>query len=120
MRRTSIAVLTAVCLALTACTSSGDSDDKPSSDSTAASAAASPTATVDAAAARQACVEAWAETIASRPADSDEDVEPTACKGLPSSDYNDMYFEGLQQANKQAREAFDACTNDPEKCTTAP
>ncbi|WP_330349592.1 hypothetical protein [Streptomyces sp. NBC_00582] len=119
MRRTSIAILATACLALAACSASGDSDDKPKAP---ASSATSSAPTLSAAEARQACVEAWAETIASRPddfnAETDEDVEPSACKGLPEGDYTDMYFEGLQQANKQGREDLQACIDDPASCPT--
>ncbi|MET9099959.1 hypothetical protein [Streptomyces antibioticus] len=118
MRRTTIAALAIACLTLTACTATEPTDNKPTP---AASTTTASVPAADPAQARQACVDAWADTIAARPADwddeTDEDPEPTACKGLPADDYTDMYFEGLQQANQQAREAFDACTDDPTTCT---
>ncbi|MFI7137208.1 hypothetical protein ACIBQ5_05395 [Streptomyces massasporeus] len=88
--------------ALTASCSSGGDSDKPASPAPTVTA----TKTVDPAAARKACVDAWADVIASRPEDWDpetgEDPEPSECAGLPADDYTDMYMEGLSAANRRA------------------
>jgi hypothetical protein len=109
-RTTTAAITAALLLAtLTACGSSDDTGktDKPSATATATATA---TQTIDAAAARQACVNAWADTISNRPEnfdpDTDNDAEPEACKGLPEDDWTDRYMEGLQESNQRGRDAL--------------
>ncbi|MGC4912715.1 hypothetical protein [Streptomyces albogriseolus] len=101
--------LAAALLALTALTtgcSNGSSNDKPA----ATTSAPAPSPTVDPAEARQACVDAWAETISDRPADfdpeTDTDAEPSECMGLPEDEWTDRYMEGLEQSNQAGRDAL--------------
>ncbi|MFE2046649.1 hypothetical protein ACFXAZ_38210, partial [Streptomyces sp. NPDC059477] len=72
---------------------------------------------------RQACVDAWAETISNRPAgfdpDTDSDAEPDACAGIPGDDWLDAYTDGLQQSNETGRNEIDECLEDP-SCTSIP
>lgn len=101
MRRTAVALLAAVTLALAGCSGGGDADPGPTATRTVT---ATPTPSVDAAAARAACVDAWAVVIGSRSDDfdpeTDEDVEPVECQGL-SGESTDMYMEGLSKANQK-------------------
>jgi hypothetical protein len=107
---TCLALLTLA--ALTASCSSGGDSDKP------ASPAPTVTKTVDQAAARKACVDAWADLL-----QGDEEVgiddEPSDCDGLPEGDRMDRYFEGLQQRNKANRDEVSECLDDP-TCTSVP
>ncbi|WP_073947640.1 hypothetical protein [Streptomyces kebangsaanensis] len=100
--------LAAVLLALAALTAACGSDNKPSKP--AATSVATSAAAVDTAEARQACVDAWAETISNRPADfnpdTDSDTEPNECKGLPEGDWTDRYMDGLTQSNQDGRDAL--------------
>ncbi|MFD8845475.1 hypothetical protein [Streptomyces pseudogriseolus] len=110
---------TAACaalLALAALTAGcGSSDDKPSEPE---QPAATVTKTVDTAAARAACVDAWAELL-----QGDEDLdpadEPSACQGLPEDDRLDRYMDGLAQRNQANRDEVEACLDDP-SCTSVP
>jgi len=98
--------LAATLLALAALTAGCSSDSSDSSDDKPAAATTAPqsSTTVDPAEARQACVDAWADTISNRPADfdpeADTDTEPAACEGLPEDEWTDRYMEGLEQSNK--------------------
>ncbi|MER7806154.1 hypothetical protein [Streptomyces sp900116325] len=105
-RITAAALVAAGLLAtLTACGSSDDSDGKPTPTVTATA-----TRTVDSAAARQGCVDAWADTISNRPSDfdpdTDTDPEPAECKGLPEDDWTDRYMEGLHASNQRGIDAL--------------
>jgi ABC-type glycerol-3-phosphate transport system substrate-binding protein len=121
MRRTTIALLATTALTLTACSASSDTDQPKTT--TTVTATATKTPQLSTAQQRQACVDAWAETIGSRPADFDPDVdtdtEPTECAGLPEGDYTDMYMEGLQQQNQAGRDDAEDCLSDP-TCTSLP
>ncbi|MFF8034903.1 hypothetical protein [Streptomyces sp. NPDC016626] len=102
--RTTIATALLALAALTAGCSSDSSDDKP------AATTSTPAPTADPAEARQACVDAWAETISNRPADfdpeADSDIEPAECEGLPEDEWTDRYMEGLAQSNQAGRDAL--------------
>jgi len=98
-----------VLLALAALTA-GCSSDEPAKPAPTATV----TKTVDQAAARQACVDAWAETIYNRPADADdtyEDPEPAECAGLPEEDATDRYMDGLTKANRRSVDDWNAETD---------
>lgn len=111
MRRTATALLAACALTLAGCSSSGHSD-KPSPAVT-----VTKTPKLSADAQKQACVEAWAKVLHDN-ADADQELdEPAECAGV--SDHYGMYFDGMQQRNRENREAFDACTDDP-TCTELP
>ncbi|MFE9923285.1 hypothetical protein ACFYQA_17370 [Streptomyces sp. NPDC005774] len=92
---------TAVLLALAALTagcSSDSSNDKPSEPTVTA------TQTVDTAAARQACVDAWAELLQGDEQASAED-EPDVCEQVPGQSA-EMYMDALQQRNQANRDAL--------------
>ncbi|MGW8851755.1 hypothetical protein ACWGNE_28775 [Streptomyces xiamenensis] len=109
-RGAACAALLALAALTTGC-SSGSSDDKPQPTVTA-------TKTVDQAAARKACVTAWADLIKDSP-DAGMDEEPSPCQGLPEGDRIDRYMEGLQQLNRANRDELQDCLDDP-TCTEAP
>jgi len=44
-------------------------------------------------------------------------ASPSECEGLPGQAA--LYFEALKRRNEEARESFDACTDDP-TCTEWP
>ncbi|MFZ4143374.1 hypothetical protein ACOZDZ_21980 [Streptomyces griseoincarnatus] len=104
--RTTLAATLLALAALTASCSSDSSDTKPA----ATTSAPAPSATADPAQARQACVDAWAETISNRHSDfdpeSDTDTEPAECKGLPEDEWTGRYMDGLQQSNQAGRDAL--------------
>ncbi|MFG2515978.1 hypothetical protein [Streptomyces sp. NPDC048584] len=104
--RTTLAAVLLALAALTAGCSSDSSSDTPA----ATTSAPPPSLTVDPAEARQACVDAWAETISNRPddfnAEADTDTEPAECDGLPQDEWTDRYMDGLQQANQAGRDAL--------------
>ncbi|MGA5076239.1 hypothetical protein ACPC37_01230 [Streptomyces griseoincarnatus] len=110
--RTTLAATLLTLAALTASCSSDSSDDKPA----ATTSASAPSATADPAEARQACVDAWAETISNRPSDfnaeTDTDTEPAECEGLPEDEWTDRYMDGLQQANQSGRDALQDLIDD--------
>ncbi|MEV8354635.1 hypothetical protein ACFVTT_38605 [Streptomyces niveus] len=117
MRTTHAAAITAaLLLALTGC--SGDSEPTPAKTVT-----VTKTPELSAEEARAACVDAWADTISSRPADWDpetgDDPEPAACAGLPEDDWTDRYMDGLHQSNKANIDRLDDCLDDP-TCTSFP
>ncbi|MER7738878.1 hypothetical protein ABTX34_11225 [Streptomyces sp. NPDC096538] len=111
-RATACAALLALA-ALTGCSSG--SDDKPEQPE---QPAATVTKTLDTAAARKACVDAWAELL-----QGDEDLgledEPSTCQGLPEDDRIDRYMDGLAQRNQANRDEVQACLDDP-ACTSVP
>lgn len=112
MRRATTALLAATVLALAGCSSSGSSD-KPTPAVT-----VTKTPKLSADAQKKACVAAWA-TVLHDNADADQELdEPAECADV-SGDHYGMYFEGMQQRNRENREAFDACTDDP-SCTALP
>jgi ABC-type glycerol-3-phosphate transport system substrate-binding protein len=100
-------VLAAALLTLTACSATSESDGKPSPTVTATVTA---TPTLSAAEQRQACVEAWADTIAARPdgfnPDTDSDTKPAECESIAEGDSLDVYMDGLMLSNQRAREAL--------------
>lgn len=99
--------------ALTAGCSSSDQPSKPEKPSSTATAA--PTPTVDAAAARQACVDA----VAAIPADDNGEVPsdpiPDDCQALSSSDYLDAYMDGIEQSNQDGRDAMQDLIDEASK-----
>lgn len=101
----SAGLLAAACLTLTGC-SSGDAR-KPSPTVTAT---VTETPTLSAGEQRQACVEAWADTIGARPSDfnaeTDSDPKPTACEAIPEDESLDVYMDGLELSNQRALEAL--------------
>ncbi|MFI6530500.1 hypothetical protein [Streptomyces uncialis] len=120
MRRTA-ATITALLLATTAgCSSGSGGDPKPAATVTET---ATPEQTYDADKARAGCVNAIAEAIANRPAgfdpDKDDDPRPAECDAIPEVDYTDAYMEGLERVNKQGRDKFSECLEDP-ACTSVP
>ncbi|MCI3929975.1 hypothetical protein [Streptomyces sp. AN091965] len=114
MRRTCIAALAVVSLALAGCSSSDDEPGKPKS---------SKTLTVDAAEQGRACIKAWMDTIESRPDDfdpeTDEDPEPDACSKVPDASREDMYMDALERVNEEGQEGLRDCLDDP-SCTRFP
>lgn len=118
MRTTTAMLLTAVTLtALTGC-SGGDGKEPAETTVT-----VTKTPELTAEEKRAECVDGWADTISSRPADWDPDVdddpEPTECAGLPEDDWLDMYYDGLAQSNEAGREELGECLDDP-ACTSLP
>lgn len=101
-RTTAIAVLLTLAAATAGC-SSDTTDSKPDKPTTVTT---SPTPTVDAAAARQACVDA----VATIPADANGEVPsepvPDACSSLDDAAYLDAYSDGIEQANQAGRDAL--------------
>ena len=95
--------------ALTAGCSDGSGDDKPETPVATVTA----TKTVDPVAAREACVDAWADTILAN-GDAGLEDEPAECQGLPKDDRLDRYMDGLQQRNEISRGAFDLDTAEGE------
>lgn len=111
MRRTALALLAAVTLALAGCSSGGGTDPGPT-----ATATVTATPSVDAAAARAACVEAWATLLAG---DAGSQATPAPCAGVPEDEQLDAYMDGLQQRNKAGRESLGDCLADA-SCTALP
>lgn len=115
--RTSLAAALLALTAVTGC-SSDSSDDKP--DPTPTTPVATVTQTVDTAAQRAACVDAWAELL--QDADAEVDIttdEPAACDGLPAGERTERYMDGLFQRNQANRDRIDECLEDP-ACTSIP
>ena len=111
MRRT-VVLLAAACLALAGCSSGGE----PEKETVTVTASASPS--VDAAVAKAACTDAWYALMTADGYDPDvEPATPSECEGLPGQAA--LYFEALKRRNAEARESFDACTDDP-TCTEWP
>lgn len=112
IRRAAVAVLLALAAATASC-SSDSTSDKPTATPSATSAP-----TVDKAAAREACVDAWAALLK-----KDENVgaedEPAVCDSAPSGQKAEMYAEALRERNKANRDRLDACLDDP-TCTEMP
>jgi uncharacterized protein YceK len=107
--RTTVAAAVAVLtLALAGCGSSGE-DDKPEAPASSAPASA----TLDEAAARQACVDAWVTVL-----QSGSEEEPEPCKGL-SGQRMDMYADALVKYNQANRDRLGECLDDP-SCTSVP
>jgi hypothetical protein len=109
MRRTVVALLAAVALALSGCSSSGE-PEKP-----AATVTATKTPERSQAELRAACVDAWAEAIE---AGADDD-EPAVCADVEGAQHADMYMEGLRQRNQANRDEIAECVEDP-ACTSVP
>jgi hypothetical protein len=110
-RGSAAAVVAAVLvLALGAC-SGGGKPDRPS-----ATVTATATATVDRAAARKACVDAWVKALDAGTADADH--EPAVCGQVPGQSA-EMYAEALLEHNRANRERMDDCLADP-SCTEMP
>ncbi|WP_228915938.1 hypothetical protein [Streptomyces sp. DH20] len=107
------ALLTLAALA-TGCTSDSNDDssnDKPSEPT------ATVTQTVDTAAARQVCIDAWVALLQGDDEVGVED-EPAACDAVPGQSA-DMYAEALLKRNEANRERMDECLDDP-TCTELP
>ncbi|MGW9597383.1 hypothetical protein ACWHLZ_44785 [Streptomyces chartreusis] len=101
--RTAIAAAAIFTTALAGC-SPGSSDDKPSKPAT--SAAPSPTAAVDPAAARQACVDAVAAIAGDDSGEEPSEAVPAECQALGDSDYLDAVLDATRQSNQQGRDAL--------------
>ncbi|WP_112466679.1 hypothetical protein [Streptomyces triticisoli] len=110
--RTTAMAVAVLALVLSACSSKPDQPDATPT------ATATATPTIDQAAARQACVDAWADVLQADP-DAGLEDEPVPCDGLPKGDRIDRYMEGLQQRNKANRDRVAACVEDP-ACTSVP
>lgn len=108
MRRTAVALLAAVTLALSGC-----SDSEPERPAVTATATKAPERSQ--AELRAACVDAWAEAIN---ADADAE-EPAVCADVEGAQHADMYMEGLQQRNQANRDEIAECVDDP-SCTSVP
>jgi ABC-type Fe3+-hydroxamate transport system substrate-binding protein len=97
--RTALTTALLALVALTGC-SSDSSDDEPSKPTPAVTV----TQTVDTAAARRACVDAWAELL-----QDDEEVgvedEPAVCDEVPGQSA-EMYMEALHERNQANRDAL--------------
>ena len=107
MRRTTVAVLAAITLALSGC--SGEAEPgKP-----AVTVTATKTPERSQAELRAACVDAWAEAI---DAGADEE-EPAVCADVEGAQHADMYMEGLRQRNQANRDEIAECVEDP-SCTS--
>jgi hypothetical protein len=112
MRHTTAVVLAACLLALTGCSSGGE-PEKPTVTVTAA-----PSPSLDKAAAKTACTDAWYALMRSDGYDPDVEPEaPSECEGLPGQ--ADMYMEALQRRNAENRARLDECLDDP-GCTEMP
>ncbi len=102
-RTTAATVLLALAAFTAGCSSDNTTGDKPTATATPA---ASPTPTIDQAAARQACVDA----VAAIPADDNGEVPsepvPDECQTLTDGDYLDAYTDGIQQSNQDGRDAL--------------
>lgn len=109
------AVLAVLALAAAGCSSDGSGDGKPDRPAATRTVTAKPT--VDRAAAREQCVDAWAELFEG-PGDPDVDDEPAICKKVPG-ERTDMYMEGLQKRNKANQDSLDECLDDS-SCTAWP
>jgi hypothetical protein len=111
MRRTAL-LLAAACFLLAGCSSGGEPEKAT------VTVTATPSPSLDEAAAKTACTDAWYALMTSDSYDPDgEPATPSECDGL--SGQADLYFEALQRRNAEARESFDACTEDP-ACTEWP
>ncbi|MFE1845786.1 hypothetical protein [Streptomyces sp. NPDC059515] len=98
-------------VSLTACSDGGTPDPKPT---------ATVTRTVDTAAQRAACVDAWAEQLQGNTGEVDIVAdEPAVCDGLPDTERGKRYMEGLFQRNEANRNRLDECLDDP-TCTDLP
>ena len=114
MRRRTATVLIVTALTLAGCSSPDDSPPAKATATVTKTTAPKLSATEQ----RKACVSAWAKVLHDN-ADADQELdEPAACAGATGDRYG-MYFDGMQQRNKENREAFDACTDDP-SCTALP
>lgn len=116
IRTTTAGVLAVLALTLTACGSSDGGDGKPEPAPATSSPAATASPTVDRAAARQECIDAWIELLENGNADAEN--EPTVCEQVPGQSAA-MYAEALRQRNAANREQMDECLEDP-SCTELP
>jgi hypothetical protein len=115
IRRAAVAVLLVLAAATASC-SSDSTNDKPGKPTATPSATSTPS--VDKAAARKACVDAWAALLKEDENVSAED-EPAVCDSAPSGQKAEMYAEALRERNKANRDRLDACLQDP-TCTEMP
>jgi hypothetical protein len=104
--------LLAVATLTTGCSSS-DHPEKPAVTVTVTTAAP----TVDRAAARQACVDAWLDLFEAKGSPGIED-EPAVCDQVPGQSA-EMYSDAMLQRNQANRDRMDACLEDP-TCTELP
>jgi hypothetical protein len=117
MRTITAAAVAVLALTLTACGSNGDNGDgKPEPAPRSPTATVSATPTVDQAAARQACVDAWLELLEA--GDASADKQPAVCEQVPGQSAA-MYAEALRKRNEANREQLDECLEDP-ACTELP
>jgi hypothetical protein len=115
IRRAAAAALLTLALGATGC--SGQADDaKPSEPTTAA---ASRTPTVDAAAARQACVDAVAGIAADANGEVPSEPVPDECASLSQSDYLKAYMDGIEQSNQEGRDALQDLIDEASKSAEA-
>jgi hypothetical protein len=116
IRTTTATAFAVLALTLTACSSSGSGggDDKLATSAT--SSTASPSPTIDRAAARQACINQWVDLLEADSASAEN--EPAVCKQIPGKSA-EMYAEALRQRNEANRKPLDDCLEDP-SCTALP
>lgn len=109
MRRTTVALLAAACLALAGCSSGGEPEKET------VTVTATKTPERSRAELRAACVDAWAEAIDA----GADDEEPAVCADVEGAQHADMYMEGLRQRNQANRDEIAECVEDP-SCTSVP
>lgn len=108
-RITAAAAVAALAL-LVSCSSDTGDGDKPDPPRRSASA--------DPAAAREACVQAWADAFKKNPDVDLEDDEPAVCATAPGRK-SSMYLEGVRKKLDDGRQRLEECGEDP-SCTTEP
>jgi hypothetical protein len=107
--------LPAVLLTLAALTAGCSNSDQPSKPAKPASTSATPTPTVDAAAARQACVDAVAAIPAGDNGEVPSEPVPDDCKALSDSEYLAAYMDGIEQSNQNGRDALQDLIDEASK-----
>ncbi|MGW3428908.1 hypothetical protein ACWDHW_13270 [Streptomyces melanosporofaciens] len=118
IRTTAAAVITAGLL-LTGCSSSEESNDKPSKPTHSATAATTAPAKLSNAEIASRCVDALVDEATDDPTGDVGATRPKACKPLDDSEYADAVLGATQQANEAARDSLGDCLDDSE-CTSWP
>ena len=114
MRRTTLAVLAAACLALAGCSSSSEGEPAKAT----ATVTVAETPELSAEEQRQVCVDAWLAVLEDTPDDAPDVADrPAECEGLTGQ--ADMYAEAMLERNQANRDELDACLEDP-ACTSFP
>jgi len=111
--RTAAAAVAVLALALSGC-AGGDDTPAPTPASSSATASASPS--VDRAAARRECIDAWVKALEDGTASAEN--QPAVCDQVPGQAAQ-MYVEALAQHNAANRERLEECMDDP-SCTDYP